>query len=141
MKIKFKKKRLIYNLIFSTLYLAIGLEGIIYQENVRWTKFGILFFGLIYLVIFIFNSINQYLTIENGIIQKNDLLSFRNKINLVDIIEIKTFAGDYTLITETKQLKIQIEFIAEDSLEDLKHILSELNLPADKTPFHNTTFE
>ena len=139
MKIKFKKKKLVYELIPAIFWTAIAIESIISTEKIRWTKFGLLFFGLYYLVLFIFNSINQYLTIENGIVQKNGLFKFRKKINLADIIEIKTFAGDYTLITQTTELKIQVELIADDSLVELKRILSELDLPAEKTPFHNQT--
>lgn len=137
MKIKFKKKKLVYELIPAIFWTTIAIESIISTEKIRWTKFGLLFFGLSYLVLFIFNSINQYLTIENGIIQKNGLFKFRKKINLADIIEIKTFAGDYTLITQNTELKIQVELIADDSLVELKRILSELNLPAEKTPFHD----
>lgn len=88
-----------------------------------------------YLGTFIFNTSQQYLTIENETIQINSIVSFRNKINLKDIIEIKMFEGYYNLLTKTTHLKIRIILIAEDSLEDLNRILAELNLPSDKTPF------
>ena len=80
---------------------------------------------------------NQYLTIENGIIRKNGLYGFRKKINLNEINWIKKFAGDYTLKTETKELKINTELIEEKSLAELNSVLGKLNLPADKTPFAN----
>lgn len=141
MKIKFTKKRLIYNLVLSILYLTIGLEGIIYQENIRWTKYGMLSLGILYLTNSLYELKYQYLSIEYGILRKNMILGFTKKINLNDIIEIKTVAGDYTLLTDTTQLKIQVELIVDDSLLELNRILSELDLPSDKTPFQNTKIE
>ena len=47
------------------------------------------------------------------------------------------FAGDYTLKTETKELKINTELIEEKSLSELNSILTELNLSPEKTPFAN----
>jgi hypothetical protein len=105
------------------------------MEHIRWFKFGYIIIGLAFLGTFIFNTTQHYLTIENGTIQRNGLFSSRKKINLKDIIQIKMFEGYYNLLTETTHLKIRIILIAEDSLEDLKHILSELDLPSDKTPF------
>jgi hypothetical protein len=135
MKIKFRKKRLIYNLVFSIFYIVIGLDGIINQENIRWTKYVFLILGTIYLISSLFEIRNQYLTIENGMIRKNQFLGFNKKINLKDIIQIKKFAGDYTLVTEQTELKINTELIDNNSHDILKHILSKLDLPNDKTPF------
>jgi hypothetical protein len=135
MKIKFRKKRLIYNLVFSIFYIVIGLDGIINQENIRWTKYVFFIIGTIYLISSLFEIRNQYLTIENGMIRKNQFLGFNKKINLKDIIQIKKFAGDYTLVTEQTELKINPELIDANSYDILKHILSKLDLPSDKTPF------
>jgi hypothetical protein len=141
MKIKFKKKKLLLELIAGLVWIALGVINIIEMEHIHWSKYGYFVFGLIYLSLFLYNFTNQYLTIENGTLQKNGLFSFRKKINLNDIIEIKTVAGDYTLLTDTTKLKIQVELIADDSLLELNRILSELDLPTDKTPFQNTTIE
>jgi hypothetical protein len=114
---------------------VIGLDGIINQENIRWTKYVFLIIGTIYLIKSLFEIRNQYLTIENGMIRKNQFLGFIKKINLKDIIQIKKFAGDYTLVTEQTELKINTELIDDNSHDILKHILTELDLPDDKTPF------
>jgi hypothetical protein len=136
MKIKFKNKRVIYNLVLSTFYIAIGLEKILNQENARWTKYIFFILGLTYLVTSLFEINNQYLSIENGIIKKNIILGYNKKINLKDIIAIKSFAGEYTLVTQTNKLKINTELIDPNSIEELYTVLKDLNLPADKTPFH-----
>lgn len=141
MKIKFTKKRLIYNLVLSILYLTIGLEGIIYQKNIRWTKYGMLSLGILYLTNSLYELKYQYLSIEYGILRKNMILGFTKKINLNDIIQIKVFTDEYTLITKTNKIKIHTEIIDPNSLSELKRILSKLDLPPDKTPFQNTKIE
>ena len=85
-----------------------------------------------YLGHYLYDLNNQYLTIENGTIRKNALYGFRKKIELNDINSIKKFTGDYTLKTETKELKINTELIDEKSLLELNRILSELNLSPEK---------
>ena len=135
MKIKFKKKRLIYNLVFSILYIVIGLDGIINQENIRWTKYVFFIIGTIYLISSLFEIRNQYLTIENGMIRKNILFGKNEKINLKDIAQIMEFRGEYKLITEQTLLKFNPELIEPNSLEELYAVLKKLDIPADKTPF------
>jgi hypothetical protein len=135
MKIKYKKKRLIYNIFISLLYLTIALEGIINQENIRWTKYVFLILGTIYLIKSLFEIRNQYLTIENGMIKKNILFNNNEKINLNDITQIMEYQGEYKLITDQTLLKFNPELIDANSYDILKHILTELDLPSDKTPF------
>lgn len=137
MKIKFKKKRVIYNLVLSTFYIAIGLEKILNQENTRWTKYVFFILGTIYLISSLFEIRNQYLSIENGMIRKNILFGKNEKINLKDITQIMEFRGEYKLITEQTLLKFNPELIDDNSLEELFAVLKELDLPSDKTPFHN----
>jgi hypothetical protein len=136
MKIKFKKKKLKFELIAGVFWITLGVLNIMEMEQIHWSKYGYFVFGIIYLSQFIYHFTNQYITIENETIQKNEFLSFCKKINLKDIIAIKSFAGEYTLVTETNKLKINTELIDPNSIEELYTALKELNLPTDKTPFH-----
>jgi hypothetical protein len=137
MKIKFKKKRLYSNLILGIVWVIIGFLKLYYDDKLRWTDYGYLVIGILYIGHYLYDKTNQYLTIENGIIWKNGLYGFGKKINLNEINWIKKFAGDYTLKTETKELKINTELIEEKSLTELNKILEKLNLPSEKTPFAN----
>lgn len=137
MKIKFKKKKLLFELLSGLFWTFIAIDGIIGTENVRWAKYILLLLGIFYLGTFIFNATQHYLIIENGTIQRNGIFGYKKKINLKDIIQIKEFAGDYKLITEQTVLKINTELIDSNSLEELQTFLKKLNLPADKTPFHS----
>jgi len=137
MKIKFKKKRLIVNLVLGMVWIILGTLSMVTNDKLRWTDYGYLVIGILYVAQYLYDLTNQYLTIENGTIQKNGLYGFGKKLNLNEINWIKKFAGDYTLKTEEKELKINTEFIDKDSLTELNKILSELNLPPEKTPFAN----
>jgi hypothetical protein len=137
MKIKFNKKRIAYNLIFSIVFIVLGLYNI-FSEHIKWNKSSALIIGSLSLITTIFEIITQYIVINNGTLRKYSFWAFHKDIELQNIIEIKSVADYYILFTETTKLKIQVELIADDSLEDLKRILSELNLPADKTPFQQT---
>jgi hypothetical protein len=135
MRIKFNKKRIAYNLIFSSIYVAVGLYRIVANEHINWIKSGFFVIGILYLISALFEIITQYIVISNGTLRKYSFWAFHKDIELQNIIEIKSVKDDYILFTETTKLKIQVELIADDSLEDLKRILSELDLPAAKTPF------
>ena len=135
MKIKFKRKRLHANLIIGIVWSGLGFFNVLGDDNLRWTDYGYLLIGLLYIGQYIYDLTNQYLTITNGNIWKNRLYGFRKKISLNEIKRIKNFAGDYTLITETKELKINTELIDKNSLIELNSILGKLNLSADKNPF------
>ncbi len=137
MKIKFKKSRQRANLILGIVWIILGVLSIVTDDEIRWTDYGYLVIGVLYLGLYLYNLTNQYLTIENGTIQKNGLYGFRKKISLNKINWIKKFAGDYTVKTEQEELKINTELIDKDSLTELNKILAELNLPPEKTPFTN----
>jgi hypothetical protein len=105
------------------------------NEHINWIKSGFFVIGILYLISALFEIITQYIVINNGTLRKYSFWAFHKDIELQNIIEIKSVKDDYILFTETTKLKIQVELIADDSLEDLKRILSELDLPAAKTPF------
>mgnify|MGYP003407981990 FL=1 len=77
----------------------------------------------------------QYLTIEEGTIKSNALLSFRKKIKLNEVYWIKESDRNYYLKTEKTVFKINTDLIETNSLLNLHVVLKELNLPNDKTPF------
>lgn len=125
MNIPFKKKRLKTYLILGTIWLIFGFIAVIYfSDNIF--NYGYLIIGMLYFGIYLFEHNKQYLTIENGTISKNQLIS--KKINLKDIKSIKLFAGDYKLKTDTDELIIDKRLIEEKSLPDLESVLKGLNL-------------
>tara|TARA_R110002111_G_scaffold2_3_gene21 strand:+ start:2105 stop:2491 length:387 start_codon:yes stop_codon:yes gene_type:complete len=125
MKIRFKKKRLKLSLIFEILFFILGTIAVISDSN-NIFNYGYLIIGILYIGTYFFENNKQYLTIENGIISKNHLIP--KKINLNEIKQIKKFAGDYILKTDSTELRINTELIEEKSLAELKTVLENLNL-------------
>ena len=132
MKIRFKKKRLYINLILGLVWTGLGVFSLLKDENLRWTDYGYLVVGTLYLGHYLYDLNNQYLTIENGSIRKNVLYGFENKINVNEINRIEKYAGDYILRTVEKELKINTELIEKKSLVEFNEILKKLNLPEGK---------
>ncbi|AUS07356.1 hypothetical protein [Pseudotamlana carrageenivorans] len=137
MKIKFKRKRLVANLIISIIWITFGTYNIVDEDHLRWTDYGYLILGVLYFGQYLHDLTYQYLTIQDGIIKKNGLYGYWKKINMNDITWIKKFAGDYTLKTEQKEIKINTDLIDKKALAELDKILGALNLPSEKTPFTN----
>ncbi|WP_100615521.1 hypothetical protein [Confluentibacter citreus] len=127
MKIRYIKKRLKYNLIFGILWLVLGTASVIFESGTIF-NYGYLVMGVLYLGTFFFENNKQYLTIENGVLSKNELIP--KKINLNDISHIKKFAGDYILKTDVTELRINTQLIDKKSLSELDIILENLNLEA-----------
>ncbi|MCK0192519.1 hypothetical protein [Arenibacter sp. F20364] len=140
MKIKFRKKRLIAHLLLGMVWIGLGILSVVVNDEIRWTDYGYLVVGILYVGHYLHDLTYQYLTIENGTIRKNALYGFGKKISLNDINWIKKFAGDYTLKTEQSELKINTKLIDIDSLIELHRILAELNLPPENTPFSKKVY-
>ena len=132
MKIRFKKKRLYINLILGLVWTGLGVFSLLEDESLRWTDYGYLVAGIVYLGHYLYDINNQYLTIENGSIRKNVLYGFGKKINVNEINRIEKYAGDYIIRTLEKELKINTGLIEEKSLEEFNEILKKLNLPEGK---------
>lgn len=137
MKIKFKKSRFIKNIIIGSVFVLIGIDSLIDVNNDRGSKYFIFCAGIIYVACAVYEMIFQYLTIENGTIKSNALLSFRKKIKLNEVYWIKESDRNYYLKTKKTVFKINTDLIETDSLLNLHVVLKALNLPAEKTPFHN----
>ena len=134
MKIRYKKKRLNYYLIFGILWLILGTASVTFESGTIF-NYGYLLMGFLYLGTYFFENNKQYLTIENGVISKNQLIP--KKINLDEIKQIKKFAGDYILKGNSTELRINTELIDQKSLLELNTFLEGLNLTPIKW-FHKT---
>lgn len=85
MKIKFTKKRLLANLILGIIWIDLATFNVLQDDNLRWSDYGYLAIGILYVGHYQYALKNQYLTIENGIIRKNELYGFRKKKNMYKI--------------------------------------------------------
>jgi hypothetical protein len=122
MTIKYKRKILRSKLILGLLWLIFGMIQVFVfdSENKSWFKYGWFVISLMYLFLYIYESYNQYITIEKGILKINSL--FGKKINLNEIKNIKKIGGNYILKTDNKALTINTDIIDPDSLNELKKL-------------------
>lgn len=125
MIIRYKHKRLRWNVVFGLFWVIIGVISIS-ANPVNYLNYGYIIAGLLYFGNFIVKSTNQYVTIENGIISLNYLIP--KKIHLNELTQIKSVAGDYILKTEKTELRIKTRLIEKNSLKELKKVLNNLNL-------------
>jgi len=79
--------------------------------------------GLISLYRYI--KVKYYLIVEKGVLKQNYI--FGKKIDLSEIKSIKHFAGEYILRTDKRKMTINISWIDQSSLLDLKDELKKLD--------------
>lgn len=135
MKIKFKKKRLRYNLNIGILMTCLGSAYFIFDASPIVSGYLYLLAGLSMTFHYLYDKKHHYLIIENGIIKKNKLYSWNNKILIKDIIEIKGTRDGYLLKSEKGNLKINPKVIDEESMPDLTQCLKNINIPVEKNLF------
>ena len=135
MVVLYKKSRLTFYKVMILFWMSLAILNLLFNESTSWSFYLMLIISIFSVVSYLYSFFNHYLTIENGILKQNQ--PYGKRINLKEIKTIKKFAGDYTLKTEQKELKINTELIDKDALSELNKILTELNLPPEKTPFAN----
>ena len=126
MKILYKKKIVNSNLILGIVWLVFGIISIVFREESNPFDYVWLVFSGIYLVLYFYQKNEKYLTIKNGVIKQNWPLG--KEMNLNDIKQIRHFAGEYILKSETKKIAINIDLIDGKSIEELKTELKKLNV-------------
>ena len=135
MKIRYIKKRQYFNLFYGLAWGALGIVKLFSNTSFDGLDYVWLTMAGLSMVLFLYDYKNQYLTIVDGMIYRIPVVG--KKIKLKDIVQIKKFAGDYILKTNNKELTINTQLIDKESLNDLNAMLAQLDLPPEKTPFHN----
>ena len=125
MKIRYKKKQVNLNLFLGIVWLANAIVQKVVNENPSWFDYIWYLLSGFYLITYLYQKKEKYLTIENGIIKQN--WPFGKKLNMTEIKRIRHFAGEYILKTELSEMKINIGLIDDESLSDLKSELKKLN--------------
>lgn len=126
MNIDYKKRHLNINLILGLVWLAFFFFGVFGKEEPNWTDYGWGVIALLYLAMYAYQKHYKYLSIKDGTICINGPL--RKKVNLSDVTQIKKFAGDYILITDTKKLTISTQSIDPDALTKLTAELEKMDV-------------
>lgn len=134
-KIKYTEKKLRNNFRMGLIFILLGIIFFLVPYVVRVGKYEFLFKavgigeiagGIFGLVIYYYESKNQYLTFKNGELIKHTLIPKR--LNLADVISVKEFAGDIRLILDEKEFIIDTNLIESNSLLELRNELKQYEL-------------
>ncbi|WP_417212879.1 hypothetical protein [Bizionia sp.] len=129
--IKFKSKRLYFNLALGLFWIVSATVSIWESDKIYWLSYVTMLIGVIYIGMSLWEFNNQYLTLTPNIIKENSL--FGKKILLKDIIEVKKVFGDYILKTDQKELSINMSLVHDDSKAELNAFINSINVPEEET--------
>ena len=136
-KIRYTKKKVRTNILFSFLFVVYALYKSVYltikSDSIKWIGFILLIIAIIWFIKCILKSTNYYLSIDNGIIKERN--SFRKKIALEDISYLRKTDDQYIIKTAKSELVVYSNDVEEESLKSLDKVLATLDLPAEKNPF------
>ncbi len=133
MKIRYTKKRLLFNGLLGSVFVVGGLLQLQKKTDLsHYLIYGIQFLlGLVMVASYFYERKFQYLIIENGKLIKNRF--FSKYIQLDEITKIQSFPGKIKLFTSEEKLSINTELIEDDSRNDLLKVLGSLEV--ENNPF------
>ena len=126
MKIAFKNKRLIINLILGIVWIIVGVSYFLEGENTRLGPYFTIVLGVAYLCMSAYEYYNQYLTITGEKIQINTFP--KKRITISEITEAGYYADDYTFKTPEKALKVRKSQISLRDLPKFEAFFNDLKL-------------
>lgn len=126
MKIAFKDKRLIINLILGIVWIIVGVSYFLEDENTRFAPYFTIVLGAAYLCMSAYEYYNQYLTIT---VEKIQINTFPKKQMIIsEIIKAGYYADDYTFKTPEKTLKVRKSQISTRDLPKFEAFFNDLKL-------------
>lgn len=128
MKIRYNYKKLIGNLIVALIalvYTIVKISTVDYGEK-AWRIYSILGLLTLYFAFYVYTYFNSYLAIKNGVLIEKSLST--KKMRLAEVKQIRKFAGDYILKTDTKELVIDTQILKPEALAKLDTELAKLEV-------------
>ena len=131
MNIRYSRKVVRKDLILGSLFLLLGIYFVA-EEPDNILRYGFLLVSLLHLISGFYQLKMPYLKLKNGSITRGGFIS--KSISLSEVERIRKFAGDYTLFTPEKKLKINSELVDRSQLNELDELMGSLEIPLDETP-------
>ncbi len=121
MKITYKKTYLRKNLYLGIVWLAMGIFQLFLMKDQWWLGLGWIVLSLMFIVAFLYQRKQKYITITDDYIKENK--PFGKRMKTSEIIDIKYFSEDYIIKSETEEIRINSNYIDEVSLDIVKNKL------------------
>ncbi len=112
------------NLVFGLVWLVWFLVSMITKAEIGWIDYGWMVISGLYLALYYHQRKNKYISIEDGIIKKNEW--FGKKLSLAEVKEVREFAGNYIIKTDEKELVVNTDIINPDEIPELIEALKQL---------------
>ncbi len=122
-----KQKRIIWYLILGLFWIIYSLIFFITDKHPNAIYYIFLVIGFLYLIGYLNETMNGYVTIKDGKISVNDMF-VKKSIPFNQITEIHPFAGDYIIKSKSKEISINTQLLKPDSLKELDQELKKLNV-------------
>ena len=112
------------NLVFGLVWLVWFLVSMITKAEIGWVDYGWMVISGLYLALYYHQRKNKYISIEDGIIKKNEW--FGKKLSLAEVKEVREFAGNYIIKTDERELVVNTDIINPDEIPELIEALKQL---------------
>ncbi len=127
MKFYLKNQFTFWQLGLGLFWLIYSVYGLANKFNHVWIYYVFLAISIFYLLRFLDETVNGYVSIKDGKIRVSDF-PLSKSIPINQITEIHKFAGDYVLKSPNKNLTINTQNLKPNSLKELNEALDKLNL-------------
>lgn len=126
-KIEYKNKLKIINLILGFVWTGLGAVRMIFENDYDWVSFMYVALGILYLVLYIFQTKRSFIQIKEGVIKVNADFGCQKMI-LADIKSVRKFAGDYILNSTNDKITIRTQMMDQESFALLNNALEKLDI-------------
>lgn len=124
LRIKYRAGRVRHYLVFTIIWFALGILSMIFN-SAGFMQYGFIIFGFFYLAFFIHAKSVPYIVIDNNEIKVNS--PFPKTIPFSEIKSIKAFAGDFTIHTETRKVKVLKTMMDDESHLKLEDFIKKIS--------------
>lgn len=130
LKIKYPKGRLQNNIGYGIVMIGVGLFAVYINSSSIFSYLWIVV-GFLQLGTSLYQKKNQYITIEEDRLIKHSLIP--KTIEVSKIQRIRKFVNSYRIETAEGSIRIEKDFIEEESLQDLQKFLDRLKTRVETT--------
>ncbi|MHA7943229.1 hypothetical protein ACJOV8_009145 [Formosa sp. 3Alg 14/1] len=124
----YKKKKQYRNLIYGFVWLAMVFLKFIFNPgySLRWVDYVWLVLAVLQFGLYFLEHKLAYVTIEDHVLSK--YAPFPKRMNINDIVEIKKYSTNYILRSDSKEIKINPNYIKDADLAKLNSFLNGLSV-------------
>ena len=126
-RIDYTRKHKRINLILGLVWIVFFAVDWILDDTPGWGRYGWLVIGITYIGIYLYQSRARYLSINADTIRVN--APWGKQMRISEIRTVRRFAGDYILKSQGRELVINTQIMAPESLDRLNAEIEKAGIP------------